>query len=319
MARRLGVEVDPAHVAACVGTKELVAGRAAVAAPAATRPRHRALPGDQLPDLRDGRHARRLPGGARTGDARRHRSRRRRPGPVPLGERARQPHRRARRPRRGGRVGPRRAACRCSPTSATWSSPGTGRRARSSSTAPTACSPCTRCRSARTWPAPGPASTPATPSSSRYLAEVRKHAGFMVPGPGAGRRGRGVGRRRPRRRAARALPAPARRDGHAPWPRPASTPRSPTARSTCGLRRPTATRGAWPGASPRRRRAGVARRVLRTRRRRLRAGGGRAARRPHRPRGRTPRPAVVPATRCQGRGPMIGARPVVIPAEPRTP
>ena len=26
MARRLGVEVDPAHVAACVGTKELVAG-----------------------------------------------------------------------------------------------------------------------------------------------------------------------------------------------------------------------------------------------------------------------------------------------------
>ena len=38
--------------------------RAAVAAAAPARPRHRAVPGHQLPHLRDGRHARRLPGGA---------------------------------------------------------------------------------------------------------------------------------------------------------------------------------------------------------------------------------------------------------------
>ena len=55
--------------------------------------------------------------------------------------------------------------------------------ARSSSTGSTASSPCTRCRSARTSPAPGSASTPATPSSSHYLQEVRKHVGMMVPGP----------------------------------------------------------------------------------------------------------------------------------------
>ena len=42
---------------------------------------------------------------------------------------------------------------------------------------------CTRCRSARTSPACGRASTPATPTSCDYLREVRKHAGFMVPGP----------------------------------------------------------------------------------------------------------------------------------------
>ena len=60
---------------------------------------------------------------------------------------------------------------------------GRARRARSSSTGPTACSPSTRCRSARTWPASGPASTPATPSSCTTCREVRKHAGLMVPGP----------------------------------------------------------------------------------------------------------------------------------------
>ena len=81
-----------------------------------------------------------------------------------------------------------------------------------------ACWPCTRCRSAPTWPASGPASTPATPSWSPTCAEVRKHAGLMVPGPGAGRRGGGLGRRRPRRRAAGPLPAPAGADGRRSWP-----------------------------------------------------------------------------------------------------
>ena len=60
----------------------------------------------------------------------------------------------------------RAGACRCCPTSATSSSPGTARPARSWSTAPRASSPSTRCRSGRTWPGSGRASTPATPSSS---------------------------------------------------------------------------------------------------------------------------------------------------------
>ena len=63
--RRFGVAVDPDHLAACVGTKELVAGAAALAAPAPPRPRHRALPGGQLPDLRHGRRARRRAGRCR--------------------------------------------------------------------------------------------------------------------------------------------------------------------------------------------------------------------------------------------------------------
>ena len=50
-----------ARSAACVGTKEFVGDAAAVAAAAHARPRHRALPGHLLPDLRDGRHPRRLP------------------------------------------------------------------------------------------------------------------------------------------------------------------------------------------------------------------------------------------------------------------
>ena len=51
------------------------------------------------------------------------------------------------------------------------------------SPAPTACSPCTRCRSARTWPGSAPGSSPATASSSRYLGEMRKHGGLMMPAP----------------------------------------------------------------------------------------------------------------------------------------
>ncbi len=64
MARRLGVEVDPAARGRVRRHQGARRRRPAVAAAAAARPRHRALPGDQLPDLRDGRHARRLPGGA---------------------------------------------------------------------------------------------------------------------------------------------------------------------------------------------------------------------------------------------------------------
>ena len=85
---------------------------------------------------------------------------------------------------------PRRAAPRRSPRS----SPGT-----------TACSRCTRCRSARTWPGSGPGSSPATPSSCSYLGEVRKHAGLMMPAPVQAAAAAALGDDDARRRAARPL------------------------------------------------------------------------------------------------------------------
>ena len=64
--RRFGVAVDAAHVGACVGTKELVAGL-----PHLLRLRNPQrdtvlYPGDLVPELRDGCDARRLPRGARS-------------------------------------------------------------------------------------------------------------------------------------------------------------------------------------------------------------------------------------------------------------
>ena len=56
--------LDPADVLACIGTKELVASLPHLLAPARPVARHRALPGDLVPDLRDGRGARRAAGGA---------------------------------------------------------------------------------------------------------------------------------------------------------------------------------------------------------------------------------------------------------------
>ena len=84
MARRLGVTVDPAHVAACVGTKELVAGvpqwlrlrrpdRDTVLYPAISYPTY--AMGATLAGL-PGRALRR---------PRRHRPGRRRPGPCACG------------------------------------------------------------------------------------------------------------------------------------------------------------------------------------------------------------------------------------------
>ena len=223
-----------------------------MAAPAHAVARHRPVPGDQLPDLRDGRDAGRLSGGARR---RRRpvpprpvvdRSGRRRAGPVPVGQHARQPGRRARRPRRGRRLGPgprgagaeRRVLRRVHLGRAAAHDP----RARRS----TACWPCTRCRSGRTWPASGSGSTPAIAELVDYLSEVRKHAGFMVAGPVQAAAVGGVGRRRPRRRPARRATA-GRLERMADDPRPpgGSTPRCPTAASTSGSRPPTATPGRW--------------------------------------------------------------------------
>ena len=122
------------------GTKELVAGL-----PHWLRLRDPGrdtvlYPAGQLPVLRHGRHARRLPGGA--GAGRRPvapRSRRRSTRPTPRGRCAcgsntpGQPRGRARRPRLPWPSGGGRTACRCSPTSATSSSPGTGRPGRRAS------------------------------------------------------------------------------------------------------------------------------------------------------------------------------------------
>ena len=66
LARRFGVTVDPAHLAACVGTKEFVAGVPHWLRLRTPGPRHGAVPADQLPVLRHGRHAGRAAGRCRT-------------------------------------------------------------------------------------------------------------------------------------------------------------------------------------------------------------------------------------------------------------
>ena len=72
----------------------------------------------------------------------------------------------------------------------------------------------------------------------------------MPPGPGAGGGGRRAGRRRARRGAARALPAPAAAAARAARRGRLPGASCPTARSTSGCRRRTATRGrpraTWP-------------------------------------------------------------------------
>ena len=84
------------------------------------------------------------------------------------------------------------------------------------------------------------------PALVRYLSEVRKHAGFMVPGPvqaaavAAWADDEHVEQQRARYRS------PAGADGGRLGLGRASTHRCPPVRSTCGRRRPTAT----PGASP---------------------------------------------------------------------
>ena len=131
-----------------------------------------------------------VPCGARAGEARRHawtstRSPRgRRPGAVPVGRTA---------PANPtGQLDDLAAAAEWGRRHAvpvfsdecyaefTWDGAG---RARSSSTATRAWWRSTRSRSARTAPACGSASTPATRELVNYLVELRRHAGFMVPGP----------------------------------------------------------------------------------------------------------------------------------------
>ena len=195
-----------AQIAACVGTKELVGtlpqwlrlrspDRDTVLYPAIAYPTYEM--GAILAGCRAGRGADRrpVPLDLDAIDAGRRRPRACASGSTAPATRPARSTTSARR-RRG--AGPRGAGLQRRVLRA--SSPGTDRRARSSSTGSTAWSRSTRSRSARTWPACGSASTPATPSWSRYLQEVRKHVGMLVPGPGAGRRG---GRPRRRRRTSR--------------------------------------------------------------------------------------------------------------------
>ena len=133
--------------------------------PARPVARHRAVPGDQLPDLRDGRDAGRAARGrptcgwtrSPTADAAR--------GAVRVGQLAGQPHRRrcttcAAAARWGRARGVPVLSDECY-AEFTWSgAPTTILRDR----APPGCSRCTRCPSGTTSPAPASAATPATPS-----------------------------------------------------------------------------------------------------------------------------------------------------------
>ncbi|MFN8018317.1 MAG: pyridoxal phosphate-dependent aminotransferase [Acidimicrobiales bacterium] len=164
-------------------------GRRAPVAPAAhPRTRHRPLPGDQLPHLRHGCHLGRVPGGAGARrrvvghPPRRHRPRRRRPGAVPVGQHARQPA--------GGLDDLAAAAAwgreRGVPVLSdecyaefTWDGP-----ARSILASGTEGVLAVHSLSKRSNFAGARAGFYAGDAELvGYLSEVRKHAGFMVPGP----------------------------------------------------------------------------------------------------------------------------------------
>ncbi len=164
--RRFDVDVPADGIAACVGTKEFVATLPQWLRLRDPGTRHRALPGDRLPDLRDGRDPRRLPARSRACGARRHDGpRRHRPGrrsscPRAVGQQPGQPDRRPRRPRRRCGVGTpaRRAGVlrRVLRRVHLERSPAHDPRVAVS----TESSPSTRCPSGRTWPACASGSTP---------------------------------------------------------------------------------------------------------------------------------------------------------------
>ena len=202
LARRFGVAIDRRRDRRLHRHEGGGRGPPASARAPASGPRHRAVPGAVVPDVRHGRDARGSASRARPGGRRlapRPRLRSTRPTPRVrscsgcndpgephrchgdglrarrvgrMGTRARD-HRRERRVLR--RVHLRRVAVR------------PPRRSRPSPGHTTACSRCTRSRSARTWRASASGSSPATPTLVQYLGEVRKHAGLMIAGAGAGR------------------------------------------------------------------------------------------------------------------------------------
>ena len=289
--RRLGVDVDPCRRRRLRRHEGARRVGAAVPAAALARARHRAAPGDRLPDLRHGRDARRAAGAVAY-----ERPRRRSTPPTPPGRcacgstRPANPH---------GVLDDLGAAAAWGRAHGvpvlsdecyvefTWA--GGGRAARSSSTAATACSPSTRCRSGRTSPAPAPAVYAGDAELVRFLGEVRKHAGLHGAGPGAGGRGRRPGTTTPtstpsasvyRRRLARLA------RGRSP---PAGR-EAPMPDGGFYLWAPAPDGDAW-GLAPSARRAGgrsSSRRARPSGRRcRIRPRRRRAARRPHRARGRS--------------------------------
>ena len=143
------------------------------------------------------------------------------------------------------------AACRSCPTSATWSSPGSGpprtilEHGADGVLAVHSLSKRSNLAGTRAGFYAG------DPELVRYLSEVRKHAGFMVPGPvqaaAVAAWNDDVHVEEQRERYRRRLDATATALAKAG----VEARRSPTVRSTCGPRRPTATPGGWPGGSPR--------------------------------------------------------------------
>ena len=181
----------PASVAACVGTKELVASVPHVLRLRQPEQGHRAVPGRVVPDLRHGRHPGRLPGRRRAGTGRagrRARPRGHRRRTTPGGRCSCGPTRRPTRPEGWATSGPRRpgagpTACRCSPTSATPSSPGPVRRApmlehgTDGVVAVHSLSKRSNLAGVRVGFYAGDAEL------VEFLRAVRQHAGLMVPGP----------------------------------------------------------------------------------------------------------------------------------------
>ena len=180
---------------------------------------------------------------------------RRGPGPAAVGQHARQPGRRARRPGRGGAVGAGAGRSWCSATSATPSSPGTARPGPSSGTAAGpdgldgvvavhSLSKRSNMAGMRVGWYSG------DPELVDYLREVRKHAGFMVPGPVQQAAAAALGDVRPRRGPAGALLGAA---GPGPGDPGRHRGRRATCRaagSTCGRRRPAGTAGPGPAGWP---------------------------------------------------------------------
>ena len=182
----------PTSVIACIGTKELVASLPHV--PVAARPvaRHRAVPGDRVPHLRDGRAARRACARCRCRsttewhldlDARRAdddaeralccgSTTRRTPPASPRRRDAMAASSRGR--ASAGSSWPATSATPSSPTTTPARRP---RRSPRSPPASTACSRCTRSRSGRTWPGCAPGSSPATPSWSATSARCASTPG----------------------------------------------------------------------------------------------------------------------------------------------
>ncbi len=234
LSRRFGVAVDPStQLAACVGTKEFVASvaqylrlrtpdRDTVLYPEVSYPTY------AMGALLAGCRAVGVPEDPSGGlDLAAVDRRGRGPRPPALDELPVEPHRPAHRPGRGGGLGPVPSASRSSPTSATPSSPGRGRRG-----------PCSR-RERDGVVAVHSLSKRSNLAGARagfyagdaelvgYLADVRRHAGLMVPGPVQDAAVVAFSDDAPCRRAAGALPTAIGLRGRRPRPMPAGRSSSP--------------------------------------------------------------------------------------------